>query len=226
MKKCSKCGEIKPLSEFGTRKRNGKIRPLASCKKCLSDHSKEFYKNELKKSFNTIYRFLNKDNEILYIGKSKNLKIRINNHFSKQGHLPKKCYEDVYKIEFMIIFSTLFMDLKEIYFINKYKPKYNENYNNEETTVIIPFLDEEKWNNYDDYKSIIKLEHIENIKKNYKHYGKNYVFSRKRGNSYLVYIEVRDADGKKKQYRQASFKNKKDADNLVCKLKEQYENIY
>ena len=42
---------------------------------------------------NCVYRFLNKDNEIIYIGKTKDLDNRIKTH----EHLPKECYLERYK---------------------------------------------------------------------------------------------------------------------------------
>ena len=48
-----------------------------------------------------VYRFKNEENEIIYVGKTKDLKQRIRTHFGKQGHLPKECYEEVRKIEFL-----------------------------------------------------------------------------------------------------------------------------
>ena len=40
---------------------------------------------------NCVYRFINKENEIIYIGKSKNLEKRLKGH----DHLPNKCYEEI-----------------------------------------------------------------------------------------------------------------------------------
>ena len=41
-----------------------------------------------------IYRFLNNKEEIIYIGKAKKLKERMNNH----THLPKECYDETIEI--------------------------------------------------------------------------------------------------------------------------------
>jgi len=70
---------------------------------------------------NCIYRFLNKDNEIIYIGKAGNLISRMNNH----NHLPKECYDETVYIEYTEFETEDEMDLAERYYIPKYKPKYN-----------------------------------------------------------------------------------------------------
>ena len=38
-----------------------------------------------------VYRFLDKDNEIIYVGKTYNLETRLKTHFGKKGHLPEEC---------------------------------------------------------------------------------------------------------------------------------------
>lgn len=45
MKKCTRCGEIKKLEEFGVRK-SAKDGRKSGCKKCLNKLQKEFYKSE------------------------------------------------------------------------------------------------------------------------------------------------------------------------------------
>lgn len=72
-----------------------------------------------------VYRFLNYENEILYIGKTKDINIRMNTHFGDKGHLGKDKYEQVSRIEYMICDNESDMVVKEIYFINKYKPPFN-----------------------------------------------------------------------------------------------------
>ena len=73
---------------------------------------------------NCVYRFLNKNNEIIYIGKATELIYRLKNH----RHLGKKCYSEIKNIEYIQFKTKGDMELAEIYFISKYKPKYNEVY--------------------------------------------------------------------------------------------------
>lgn len=72
-----------------------------------------------------IYRFINFENEIIYIGKTKHLEKRLNTHFSNKGHLPDKCYLECERIDTLKVETEIEMDIYEIYLINKYNPKYN-----------------------------------------------------------------------------------------------------
>lgn len=69
-----------------------------------------------------VYRFLDKSKNVIYVGKSKqDLEQRFRGHL----HLPDKCYDLVYKIEYIECLSESDMSIKEIYYINKYR---NENF--------------------------------------------------------------------------------------------------
>ncbi|MGL5067990.1 MAG: GIY-YIG nuclease family protein [Sarcina sp.] len=94
-----------------------------------------------------IYRFRNLKGDIIYIGKSTNLKIRWKQHFSREGHLPTKCYEEATSIEFSILQTKTDMDIYEIYLINRYNPKYNNNFRNNEKSIFIT-LPELFWEEY------------------------------------------------------------------------------
>lgn len=94
---------------------------------------------------NCVYRFLDINNEIIYIGKAKNLDTRLKTH----THLLAECYDNIHKIEYITFNNEAEMSTAEIYYINKYKPKYNSaskwqgslSYN-------IDILDDMKWNDY------------------------------------------------------------------------------
>lgn len=89
------------------------------------------------------YRFLNKEMEIIYVGKTKQeLKTRIRGHLSA-GHLPEECYEELYSVEYVEFETEADMDFMEIYFINKFQPKYNKaNLSSEPPKIMIDFDDE------------------------------------------------------------------------------------
>lgn len=73
-----------------------------------------------------IYYFVNQDNEIIYIGKSKNIKCRVLSHLS--NNLTKKALElknNIANIFYEITGSELIALLKESDEIKKYKPFYN-----------------------------------------------------------------------------------------------------
>lgn len=69
-----------------------------------------------------LYRFLDENNNILYIGKTeKDVITRLRNH----NHLPKDCYEQVVNIEYAEVKLNGNLAILEIYLINKYIPPYN-----------------------------------------------------------------------------------------------------
>lgn len=72
-----------------------------------------------------LYRFLDKFNNIIYIGRTNNIKNRMSQHF-KNGHLPEECYNSIYKIEYAEIKTYVEMCIYEIYYINKEFPIYNK----------------------------------------------------------------------------------------------------
>lgn len=77
---------------------------------------------------NYIYKFENFNNEIIYIGKTVNLKRRIRQHFM-YGHLDKNCYSHVSRIFFCLINGKTNNEIMETYLINKYHPIYNTDKN-------------------------------------------------------------------------------------------------
>lgn len=69
-----------------------------------------------------IYKFLNNNNEVLYVGKSKDIISRIANHKT----LLNSQYDEVETIEFASVKNKIEMDIYELYYINKYSPKFNK----------------------------------------------------------------------------------------------------
>ena len=93
-----------------------------------------------------VYKFIDSKDEVIYVGKTKvGIRNRINQHFSNSGHLSKECYRQVQRIEYQTIPNKLEMDIKELYYIGKWKPKYNtiNNYKEEEFTLKI--VEENDW---------------------------------------------------------------------------------
>ena len=99
---------------------------------------------------NAVYRFINKDGEIIYIGKAKRLRSRLNSH----THLPQECYEERERIEFCTFETEDEMDLAERYFIPKIKPKYNDTYSGRTINFNIDTLDNIQWYVYGTKKEI------------------------------------------------------------------------
>lgn len=65
-----------------------------------------------------VYRFLDKKNNIIYVGKSKQ---DLEKRFRSHTHLPDTCYNLTYKIEYIKCSTESDMSIKEIYYINKYR---------------------------------------------------------------------------------------------------------
>ncbi|UUV47072.1 nucleotide excision repair endonuclease [Bacillus phage vB_BanS-Thrax5] len=83
-----------------------------------------------------VYRFLDKDDNTIYIGRTNNLERRLTQeHFSRHGHLPVECYRECHSIEYMEFDSETEMKIYEVYCINIHNPKYNviENKNDDFT---------------------------------------------------------------------------------------------
>ena len=74
-----------------------------------------------------VYKFLNKDSGIIYVGKSKNLKKRVNSYFRKnvENKKIKRMVKEVSKIEFVLSESEHDALLLENNLIKEDKPKYN-----------------------------------------------------------------------------------------------------
>ncbi len=65
-----------------------------------------------------VYRFIDKKKNIIYVGKSKQ---KLEQRFNHHKHLPDKCYELTYKIEYIECPTESDMSIKEIYYINKFR---------------------------------------------------------------------------------------------------------
>ncbi|MBT6835984.1 MAG: GIY-YIG nuclease family protein, partial [Bacteroidetes bacterium] len=75
-----------------------------------------------------IYKFSNKQNDIIYIGKAKNLKKRVSSYFSKKegvGARTKIMVSHVVQINYTVVESEQEALLLENSLIKKYQPKYN-----------------------------------------------------------------------------------------------------
>lgn len=140
-KRCSWCGDVKPLSDFTFRRKSGKH--VSYCKSCFRNYSNQRHikrKNKLK-SFNFVYKLLDKYDNILYVGKTCDLKRRINQHLNSKGHLPDDVKKQIYKIEYICLKSKIEMDIREIYYIDLYKPPYNTQYSYTNESLDITLLE-------------------------------------------------------------------------------------
>jgi len=73
------------------------------------------------------YQYFDKNNEIIYVGKAKNLKRRVSSYFNKKHDSVKLAVmvPQIERIEFIITNSEIEALILESHLIKKYKPKYN-----------------------------------------------------------------------------------------------------
>ncbi len=73
-----------------------------------------------------VYYMQNKDGEILFLGKSSNIKKRVNQHFTKDGARAKKLQKETKKVSYELTGSELVSQLKEYEELRKNKPAFNQ----------------------------------------------------------------------------------------------------
>lgn len=88
------------------------------------DKIKQYILNKLPEECG-VYYFLNKEGEIIYIGKSVNVYNRAMSHFNSKEYKSKKMLNDLYNVDFVKTGSELIALLLEAEEIKKHKPKYN-----------------------------------------------------------------------------------------------------
>lgn len=120
---------------------------------------------------NCIYRFLNESDEVIYIGKARDLEKRIHSH----THLSDECYKETKKVEYLQFNTDTEMIIAEVYLINKFKPKYNKSSKGKSVlTYVIAEIDNKKWINYGEnvFKNKREYECVpKGTNERIKHYG-------------------------------------------------------
>ena len=111
------------------------------------------------------YLMKNKDNIIIYVGKAKNLKNRVNSYFrGKHTGKTAKLVSEIVDFEYIVVGSELESLILEINLIKKYDPKYNILLRDDKSYPYIELTDED----------VPRLNVVRNInkKKDHKHlYG-------------------------------------------------------
>ncbi len=96
-----------------------------------------------------VYRFLDKDKNIIYIGMTNNIWRRImNQHFKNSGHLSQECYSQTARVDIIKLKNNLECKALEEYLINKYKPKFNKRDKHKSYGYIEQYEEMEKWKPY------------------------------------------------------------------------------
>lgn len=102
------------------------------------------------------YRFVDTNENVIYVGYTgQTMAKRISQHFTK-GHLPKKCYKSIARIDYIKWDSKSDAQLMEVYYINKYHPKFNK-LDKQGDRLNIQIEDEKEWKVY----QVIKKTNIE-----------------------------------------------------------------
>ena len=99
-----------------------------------------------------VYRFLDSKGNIIYIGKTVNIDLRMQQHFGDKGHLSKECYNSVAKIEYQKYKTESDSLIMETYYITKYSPKFNKLQQSRDLPTIQ--FDEGSWRTYKQFKPI------------------------------------------------------------------------
>lgn len=76
------------------------------------------------------YRFINNDSEVIYVGKAENLEQRLKAHRSKKENK----YKEMKYVEYIEVEKEIDAFILETYYINKYDPKYNNNWQKKDGT--------------------------------------------------------------------------------------------
>ena len=71
---------------------------------------------------------------------------RMGQHMER-GHLPKKCYKSIAKIEYIKWDTKSDAQVMEVYYINKYHPRYNR-LENQNDRLNIQINEEKEWEVY------------------------------------------------------------------------------
>ena len=111
-----------------------------------------------------LYKFVNKNDEVIYIGITGDIKKRIQSqHFGGSGHLPEECYEEALMVLYVECVSKDDASVKERYFINKEKPMYNDKLKNDSAFSFT--IDEPEWK----YMAVSKKDLLNKKVKSKKH---------------------------------------------------------
>ncbi len=73
-----------------------------------------------------VYYMHDKDGEVIFLGKSSNMKKRVNQHFTKSGNRARRLQKETKKVSFEKTGSELTAHLKEYFELKRIRPKYNQ----------------------------------------------------------------------------------------------------
>lgn len=121
-----------------------------------------------------VYRFLDANENVIYVGKTADIRERMYQHFSEVGHLPKECYDKVHKIEYLETKDSVDGTIIEKYLINEFRPMFNSDYVNSDIIYSLNsnefawkiydrnFCRKHKYTTYNSSKLLIAKKRLEN----------------------------------------------------------------
>lgn len=94
--------------------------------------------------FPGVYRYFNKEGELIYVGKAKDLRKRVSSYFSKEPESRKvrRMVESIHHLEFTIVDTERDALLLENSLIKNYQPRYNINLKDDKTYPFIVIKNE------------------------------------------------------------------------------------
>ena len=90
-----------------------------------------------------IYKFLNKKEQIIYIGKAKNIKTRVMQYFKVGSHKSEYFKSLIFRVDYVLTSSETEALLLEINLIKTHKPKFNIIFKDDKTYPFICVLEKE-----------------------------------------------------------------------------------
>ena len=139
-------------------------------KEYLNDFNKESHSIAAKWEGAYLYRFIDKNGEIIYVGQTDDsLYTRMRTHFNN-GHKSEECYNRVVRIEYIKLQDGRDLSYLETYFIAKWLPEYNVKDKKQGTfNFPNPILDTLEWQLFEfeePIKHTKKEDYIEQWKNN------------------------------------------------------------
>ena len=153
---CRDCKESLPLDNFkiliNSKDRTG---CGSICMECINKKSTITREDKANKVY-CLYKFLDADRNVIYIGQTTNLDQRICSH--KSGYQSNFVDFDlqVDDIEYAIFQSEYQLCIYEIHYIAIYKPELNKQYNNNISEIKLFDLPEVEWKRYYKKSNIIR----------------------------------------------------------------------
>ncbi len=111
-----------------------------------------------------VYLYLDKDKNIIYVGKAKDLKSRVSSYFTGLSQLGPKTHalvEQIDKIRIIVVESEIESLLLEAFYIKKYRPRYNIRLTDDKSYPLIKITLKE------DYPAVIFAHKMDDPKATY-----------------------------------------------------------